>query len=218
MKRAASSMVVLAGLVLASGCVEDGTSLPQPQPIPGLVRRSTPAMTVVDPQTLVIGLAGAVEGIGELALRRLRDGVTVTASSAAQGSFSLVIAAAQGDELELRFGDSEPLLLAPTLTTRGPFLGPPQNVFGGPVSAPDAAGDVVVTNDSGEASPYFTASPSSEILVSNEGNGAVAVGTTDAAGLFSLKLPGASGDTIRVLLAAASDPGATSDFLTYTVP
>lgn len=221
LKRAVSSMFVLTGLALAA-CGDDGVSLPQPQPIPGLVRRSTPAMTAADPQTLVVGLAGAVEGVGELELRRVSDGLAVTATSASKGSFALVIAAVQGDALELRFrgahGTSEPLTLAPTLTTRGPFLGPPQNTFGEPVSPPDGSGNVIVTNDSDEPDPYFAASPDSEVLVSNESNGAVAADTTDGAGLFGVTLPGNHGDTIHVLLAASGDIGATSDFLTFTVP
>lgn len=216
-------MTALAAAALAACGLDDATSLPQPQPIPGLVRRSTPAMTIPDaPQTLVLGLVGAVPGLGAVELRRQQDGAKASGRSSDQGSFSLVIGAGKGDVLELRFSDahgtSEPLVLHGVLAVRGPFLGPPEQTFGGPVSAPDANGIVTVSNDSGTPTPHFTATPSSELLVANETNGAVAAGTTDGTGLFSLTLPGASGDAVRVLLAAAGNPGATSDFLTFKVP
>jgi hypothetical protein len=220
-KRAASSSILFWGAVLGA-CGDDLTSLPQPQPIPGLVRRSTPGLSVPDPQTLVLGLPGAVPGLGELELRRVSDALRVTAPSSAKGSFSLVIGAAQGDLLELRFrvgeGASEALVLGPVFATRGPLLVPPIGQKGGPVSAPDASGQVTVTNNSGLPDPLFHASPGSEVLVSNETKAAVATGTTDGDGLFRLQLPGSTGDTIRVLLAASTNQDSTSDFLTFTVP
>ncbi len=100
----------------------------------------------------------------------------------------------------------------------GPALG--ETDVNGPsvVSPPDAQGLVTVTNGADPESRLVMATPNSEILVSNASNSEVLVSTTDASGGFEVRLPGAVGDVIHLLLADPTASEQTSDFLSFMVP
>jgi hypothetical protein len=197
-------------------------SSPVPQPVPFYIRQSTPIAVSTDKKRLVVGLPKAVAGAGKVHVKDRTSGTSVVVAAAAAGSFSAVLAAGDMADLEARFesqdGLSEPVSLNVRAQGDHPEL-TPSNSFGLPVSSPDAQGQVTVTNDDGPAQPLlFFATPNSEALVSNDNNGATVSATTDTDGRFQVKLPGATGDVIHVLLAATENSALTSDFLTYTVP
>jgi hypothetical protein len=216
MKTMTLQTLVLAATVVAGCGLEE--SSPVPQPLPGYLRRSTPSSLV---STLVVGLPGAVAGAGKVALRELGAASPVVVQSAAAGSFSAVLPVGRTTPLEIRYetadGASSWVALAPPQLSYGPVLmgsrGP------GVVSAPDAAGNVTVTNDAGAGQPALvSASPDSDLLVANATRGSVVSSRTDAKGLFRVQLQGATGDEIQLLLVDAQDSAATSDYLSFTVP
>ena len=193
------------------------TGVPQPQPVPGLMRRSTPGLT--QKKTLLVGLEGAVGLSSKVSILVRGASATVTASASPKGAFSAVLSATAGAILEVSFetadGPSATVTLVPTDVTRGPMLSKGL-VFGSAVSAPDAQGIVTVSNDD-PTDPPFSASANTQALVSNSRTGELVSNTTDAKGALTVKLAGKTGDQIHILLA---EPGSfsTSDFLAYTVP
>ncbi len=218
MTRPTHLLTVLAILTLA-GCGGQESS-PVPQPVPFFMRKSTPGSDQT--KTLVVGLAGAVAGQGRVHLRDLDSAAEASAPSSSVGTFGAVLMAPFGARLEARFERegalSEPVALSQHM--RGPHpelvatLGPNDVV-----SAPDAQGQVTVSNDDGPGlPPRVQATPESDVVVSDATSGAVATTRTDAAGLFTVKLPAAKGDVIQVLLVSPTSADATSDFLSYTVP
>lgn len=210
-------LVIFALLLGACG---DGTSLPQPVPVPApqlsAILQSTPQENQTD--VMLVGLPGAVAGAGQVVATTRPSGLVTAVPSNAQGSFALVVA--RGESIELRYqtpaGErSEAALLAPTRQTFGPELTESDATPGGVVSAPDAQGFVTVSNGSPQ---QILASPNVTVLVSNANSGDVVTGTTDGGGLFSLRLRGASGQEILILLSDATESQQTSDFLAYRVP
>jgi hypothetical protein len=80
---------------------------------------------------------------------------------------------------------------------------------------------VKVSNDGGPGQPpLLTATPGSDVLVANAASGDVVTGHTDKDGVFMVRIAGARGDAILILLAAATDAEgtATSDYLGFSVP
>lgn len=205
--------------LLLGGC-GDMTSSPVPQPVPGAIRISTPGKT--KPTTLVVGLAGAVAGAGQVEVRNTTSGTTATSPASPGGSFAVTLAAGRNDGLEARYRDpagalSDPVPLRDRMQTLGPGLGPPT----GPdvVSAPDAQGRSTVTNDAGAGNPLLIdVPPQSTVLVSNEDNAAVVQTRADGGGRFTATIAAATGHTIHIMLVDPADPTATSDFLTFPVP
>lgn len=195
-------------------------SSPVPQPVPFFIRKSTPELS--RKQTLVAGLPKAVAGEGKVHVSDRTSGTTAIVPAPAAGSFVAVLAVGLEAELEARYenrdGLSEPVSLNVRALGDHPAL-TPANSFGIPVTSPDAQGQVTVSNDDGPGKPLlFLATPQSEVLVSNASSGATVSAVTDQDGRFQVKLPGAKGDMIQVLLAATTNSALTSDFLTFTVP
>ncbi len=218
--------VAVLGLSLAAclfGC-GDQTGVPQPQPVPGplsdFVRRSTPSLTATEPRTMVVGLAGAVAGVGEVQLTRVSTGEALEALATAAGTFSLVIPGGKGDQLELRYanddGVSEPLVLPGLYSQGGPSLEGARNSDDQLISLPDASGNVTVTNDFDPVP--LVAAANADLIASNGSTGVVVVSRTDAAGRNPNDEAAASGDPIQLMLVDPNDPGATSDFRVLTVP
>lgn len=213
-------LLILAALLIPGpwACGLDVSS-PVPQPVPHLLRQSTPSGARVS--KLVLGLPGAVAGAGKVHGLVRDTGASAVAAAAAAGSFALTLAAAEQHTIELRFetdkGISEPVLLPPPRASFGPILREPEGP--GVVSAPDAGGQVTVTNDGGPGQPpLLQASPDHDLFVSNQRTGEVASTRTDAAGLFRVLIAARTGDSLSLLLVDPDDPGATSDFLSLTVP
>jgi hypothetical protein len=211
------ALATFATLAGASACGE-GTSAPVPQPVPFYIRTSTP--TGKTEKVVVVGLNGAVGGAGTVKVRVLAGGIEASGPSSSKGSFSVVIASV-AQELEAAFVTAEGE--SAWVSLQGRTLGAPPslsaaNALGEVVSAPDAKGQVTVTNDGGSATPLLQATASSDVLVSNATSGDVAATTTDKKGLFTVTIAGARGDEIRIFLASPSDSTSTSDYLSYPVP
>ncbi|MBW2731226.1 MAG: hypothetical protein JRH20_02470 [Deltaproteobacteria bacterium] len=212
---------ILPILLLLNGC-GDETSLPQPVPVPApklsAIRQSTPMAE--QSATMVLGLTGAVSGMGRVIAKEVLSGRETHATSTKDGTFSLVITnIAQAGGMELRFetveGErSEPLLLATTRAAFGPVLSP-ADAQGEVVSAPDTDGIVTVSSGSPQ---LIAASPDVDVLISNANTGEVVLGVTDENGAFSLQLHGEQGQQILILLVEPANPEQTSDFLAYEVP
>jgi len=209
---------VTVALGLAAGC-GDQVSSPVPQPVPGMIRQSTPSPSGV--QLLFVGLPGAVAGAGRVHLTYRKSGKGVVVDSAAGGSFAAALTRVALDELEARFenddGLSDPVPLSTQLRfPTGPVFGQPKP---GVVSKPDAQGQVRVSNDAGAAQPLLLdATPNMDLLVANDKTGALATTKTDKDGRFTTQLAAASGQSIRLLLVDPTDVGVTSDFVTIPVP
>jgi hypothetical protein len=213
-----NNLMLLALTIGAAACGIEGSS-PVPQPLPGYLRRSTPSDS--RQETLVLGLQGAVAGQGKVHLRELNGPRLVVAPSSAQGSFAAAITVGLSTALELSFenadGISDWLALPPSSLSYGPVLAGSRGP--GVVSAPDAGGIVTVSNDGGAGQPpLLTASPESDLLVANATQGTIASGRTDSKGVFRVQLPAARGDLVQLLLVDSKDPGATSDYLSFSVP
>ena len=93
------TLPTVAALLMLTAC--GGVSSPVPQPVPGQIRISSPALTSA--KVLVVGLTKAVSGVGTVHLRDLKTGATASAQSAASGTFSLVITAGPDRQLEAWF-------------------------------------------------------------------------------------------------------------------
>jgi len=205
--------VVLAALFVA-GC----DSAPVPQPVPDLVRLSTP--TPGQPQRLLVGLPGAVAGKGQVHVVQPKTGLSLSVASTEAGTFAAVLPTADA-ELALTFenddGESDPLLLRSALPDGPrPALGTPAP---GVVSVPDAGGRVTVANDGGPGQPLLLdATPEVTVLVSNDQTSEVVSSTTDSAGRFAVSLLASSGSTILILLVDPDEPDVTSDFVGIQVP
>ena len=210
------TLPTVAALLMLTAC--GGVSSPVPQPVPGQIRISSPALTSA--KVLVVGLTKAVSGVGTVHLRDLKTGATASAKSAASGTFSLVITAGPDRQLEAWFetadGNSDPVSLSLRSLSYGPALGQPGT---GLVSTPDAQGKVTVANDGGAGKPLLlTATPNMVLVLSNSSTAEVTTTTTDKDGRFSKKLSGAKGDQIQLLLVDPGDQASTSDFVTVAVP
>lgn len=177
--------ITFAALLLWHGC-GDQTGVPQPIPIPGQVRAmSAPAETAeaID----LVGLPGAVAGAGRVFV----DGATtsVEARSTAAGSFSATIKAKGGEQLSIRYEDSDAARLdVPAQGIMAPR--PPGPITGvTPVSVP-AAGVVTVrglSNGAGVA-----------LVAVNANTGVVAQATSGADSRFLIKIAGASGHGLKI--------------------
>jgi hypothetical protein len=211
---------ILLGALLISGC-GDQESITVPQPVPHFLRQSIPGAH--NSTTLLVGLPGAVDGVGKVHVRDPGSSNSVTVSSAQVGSFSAVIALGKDSELEVSFenrdGLSDWVVVPKVEATDGIGLSTPNSDGLGIVSPPDAQGQVTVTNNAGPAQPkLILATPDVDLIVSNTNNGSVVVSVTDSNGDFTVKLPGAVGDVIQILLVEPANSKVTSDFLSYKVP
>ncbi len=211
------TLLSLAALFAAVGC-GDGVSSPVPQPVPGQIRISTPAVTSA--RALVVGLPGAVSGEGTVHVRDLKTGAKASGKSVAAGTFSLVVTVGKDRLLEAWFenadGASDPVSLNLRSLSYGLALGQPKP---GVVSVPDAKGKVTVSNDGGVGKPLLmSASPNKVVVLTNANTAEVATTTTDKDGRFSAKLSGVKGDVIQILLVDPADQASTSDFVTIPVP
>ena len=208
----------LMGALLVLSC-GDGVSTPVPQPVPGQIRISSPALTKAAP-VLVLGLAGAVAGAGKVHVKDLESGALVTGSSNGAGSFSVVISVNRDHRLEARFENADGISGAVSLALRGlsygPGLGTPQP---GVVSKPDAQGQVKVSNDGGAGKPLLmSATANVNVLISNAATAQVVTTQTDKDGRFSQTLSGARGDSIQILLVDPQSQTSTSNFVSILVP
>lgn len=205
-------------LLLSCACGDQDSS-PVPQPVPGLIRQSTPGLTAT--QKLVVGLAGAVQGKGTVHLRDTITGKAASAATTGTGSFSLVLLAKEAQSLEAWFENdagetSDVVTLATRYLGEGLTLGPPQP---GVVSKPDAQGKVKVSNDGGASKPLLmTATPNVDVVVVNAASGAVALTKTDKDGRFTTTIAAKTGELIRILLVDPAQKEETSDFQSITVP
>jgi hypothetical protein len=208
-------------LATLSACacgLEDQESSPVPQPVPGLVRQSSPALT--QSQKLVLGLPKAVAGEGKVHLTDRISGRKVVGISTAEGTFSLVIEVdPKDDALELQYenedGLSDPVLISLRALGDGPALGQPKDGLVLPTNGPE----VQVSNDAGHGNPLLLeATPNVMVIVTVTKTGQVVTSTTDSTGRFSVQIEATSGDWIQILLVDPQDPGSTSDFVTVQVP
>ena len=213
------ALLLTAALTLV-GCDPQGSS-PVPQPVPGFVRTSTHDLQ--QEELLVVGLPGAVAGEGRVHIEDRKGGARVVVNSITAGTFSAVIAARSDEDLSLRF-ENEDGLSDPLRLREADPLGPhpqlaPSNTYSDVVSPTDAGGLVVVSNDGGAANPpLIAATPEVDVIVTNGNTSDVVTDVTDAAGLFTVQLPGSTGDLIHILLVSPEETGLTSDFLSYKVP
>jgi hypothetical protein len=185
------------------------------------MRRSTPRPE--QSFTLIVGLPQAVAGAGKVHLRPMGNETEVVVVSATAGSFSAAVAAGRDETIEVRFeseaGLSDPVALVPAVMTRGAPELAPTDSNGQVVSAPDGQGMVTVTNDGGPGQPLVIgATPDSDLLVANTTSGEVVTTRTDSQGRFSVRIAGARGDVVRILLVNSTSVAATSDYLSYSVP
>ncbi|MCA9672947.1 MAG: hypothetical protein KC503_45460 [Myxococcales bacterium] len=205
---------------LASACGDDGVSVPQPVPVPksSLLRFSSPR--AAQSRLLVIGLPGAVEGVGQVEATDIPSGARTVVPSSAQGSFGLLAATSNVSDLEIRFindeGRSEPAPIVQAGRFGGPVLGDP--LSNGTVTRANG-NTVLVSNDGGAGNPLlFSATPDSIAHLSNPANGALTSGTTDAIGRLSLSIEAQSGDILQLVLADPQNPTETSNYLSLPVP
>ncbi|MCK5795591.1 MAG: hypothetical protein KAI47_00295 [Deltaproteobacteria bacterium] len=224
--RRMTSVVILAsclGLFMA-GCGIDGdVSVPQPVPVPKpfYLRQSPPEPDQT--KTLLVGLPGAVAGIGSVEVRDVIAGTHAEGPTTASGTFSVLIVAAQSSELRIRYvvarGASAFIAVPRDRVTFGPRLGAVK-AASAPVSSPDAQGIVRVTNlDAATGDIVIVASPDVDVLVSNVTSGAIVTARTDARGVFAVDIAAAVGDTLGVMLLGDPVSGdVTSNYLTFVVP
>lgn len=216
------SRLTAALLVLATlQACDPQSSSPVPQPVPDLVRWSTPELTQTE--LLLVGLTGAVSGEGKVHVEDRTAGAKVVVGSSVTGTFSAVLAAAKDADLVLRFetveGISDPVSLRKERVLGPPPALAPADYQAQVVTAPDAQGQVSVSNDAGPGQPpHIAATPDVTVIVTNGTTGEVVSSTTSAAGLFSVTLGGAKGDLIHILLVDPDAADLTSDFLSYQVP
>jgi hypothetical protein len=215
------ALLLLLGLIACSGDNGDKGSITVPQPVPLLIRESVPGAH--NATTLVVGLPGAVAGAGTVTIRDRRSAAEATAGAASAGSFSSVLTLAKDHELEIRFqnedGASDWVAIPSASATDGVSLTVPNSDGPKPVSAPDAQGQVTVTSDAGAGKPpLIEATPEVDLIVANTDNGGVVASVTDQSGHFTVRLPGAVGDVIQILLVDPEDTKQTSDYLSYEVP
>lgn len=201
-------------VVALAGC-GDLESSPVPQPVPMLIRSSTPEQTSVD--TLYIGLPGAVAGQGKVHIRSRQSGQTVVVPATAAGTFAARVPKDALD-LEARYesadGLSDPVPLAGQRLGEPLTLGDPQP---GVVSGTYGPDEVVVTND-GTHGTLLEAPPNVDVIVANATTGVVVTTKTDANGRFTTQITASKGDLIQIMVVDPDDPGNTSDFVEITVP
>lgn len=208
---------------LLVACGEGDTSVPQPVPVPKpfAIRESAPEKKQT--KTLMVGLPGAVAGVGEIEFRDPKTSAMERGPSTAAGTFGVLLSIDTGS-LEARYvnpqgGASAWVSLALRQGSLGPRLDP-ANYDGGPVSPPDAQGNVTVTNVEPKTDSLFiSATPDTDVIVTNTVSGVLAAGRTDSRGAFTVSLPAEVGDVIGILL-LQDDGGleAVSNYLTYVVP
>ncbi|PID38961.1 MAG: hypothetical protein CSB49_02735 [Proteobacteria bacterium] len=201
----------------------DHTSVPQPVPVPKpfAIKKSEPELTQT--KTLMVGLPGAVAGVGEIAFRDRRTNTQERGPATNAGTFSVLLSIDTGD-LEARYLNPQGEASAwVSLALRQDGIRPrlsPANWDRLPISPPNSQGNVTVTNVDPETTDLMiTATPKSEVVVSNTVTGELAIGRTDSRGAFTLVLPAATGDVIGILLLQGeSGLEAVSNYLTYPVP
>jgi len=183
-------------VALIGGC--EGIPQPDPIPIATLIRTTgaMPTITSVD----VVGLPGAVAGVGRVTVSSPHQTITVDAS--ASGSFALIVDAAENDLLQVRFESSEAAVvtvpLLPIMTAPQPD---PLHV-GSPITAPVSGVSTIFGQGIVQAS----------ILAVNFRTAATNTTVADAAGRFSLTIPAEAGDEVRVYI--ESDPLSSAWVLT----
>jgi hypothetical protein len=209
--------------LVASSCGVDESSVPQPVPVPKPFAIKESAPEKKQTKTLMVGLPGAVAGIGDIEFRDPKTSATERGPSTAAGTFGVLLSIDTAG-LEARYvnpqgGTSAWVSLAIRQGSLGPRLDP-ANYDGPPVSTPDAQGNITVTNvEPKTGSLVIAATPLTDVIVTNTVTGVLTAGRTDSRGAFTLKLPAAVGDLIGILL--LQDAGgleAVSNYLTYDVP
>ncbi len=206
------------------GCGIDGdVSVPQPVPVPkpSYLRQSPPEPDQT--KTLLVGLPGAVAGIGSVEVRDLITGSHAEGLTTASGTFSVLIVASDLSDLRIRYvvarGASDFVAVPRDRATFGPRLGAVK-ASSAPVSSPDAHGIVRVSNlDAATGDIVIAASPDVDVLVSNVTSGAIVTARTDARGVFAVDIAAAVGDTLGAMLLGDPVGGdVTSNYLTFVVP
>jgi hypothetical protein len=203
-------------VLLCCACGDQDSS-PVPQPVPGLIRQSTPE--IGNTETLVAGLPGAVAGKGTVHLHDKKTGKKVVTSSTNTGSFAVTLPASETESLEARFENADGLSDPVPLDVRSLGIPPElvQTKYAGLLAV--VGDDVVVSNDQGPGNPpSLEATPNVDVVVANQNTGEVVESKTDDKGLFKVTLKGKSGDTILVMLSDPARPDLTSDFVSATVP
>ncbi len=185
MTKTTSTLATSLALLVSAGC-GDQTGVPQPIPIPLQVRAmSAPPDS---PEKIdVVGLPGAVAGAGKVFIQGATSKAEV--SSTAAGSFTASLQAKGGEQLQIRYEDSDPAgVKVPSQGVMAPR--PPGPISGvTPVTAP-AAGKVTVKGLSNGAGV--------SLVAVNVDTGAVAQATSEADKKFQLQIPAASGQKLRV--------------------
>lgn len=214
---ALATVAALLAVASGGGC-GDIVGVPQPQPVPSAIRRSTPALRAPSPRTLLVGLPGAVAGAGEVQIDVQGWSIDASAPTTASGTFAAVVAVGSSATLEIRFARdgelSDPLVLSPTLSQSVPT--PRGNKL--QLTAPDSSGRTTITNVDSTGSVTFGVPAGDEVLLSNARSGSVARTFADSSGRFTTQLAARSGDDIHLLVVDRRDAAATSDFFTATVP
>jgi hypothetical protein len=170
----------------------DPVGVPQPVPIPGPDRdllRATGAPPEVAIDVNVLGLPGAVDRAGQVIVENPALGATREAASTAAGTFSVLIPAREKDVLRVRFvGSAEVAELEVRSAINAHLLPPPGEVAGVPPLTVEAGGTVLVRGE------YLGGA----VIGVNLANGATAEVPAPTPARFELRLPGASGDELRI--------------------
>jgi hypothetical protein len=170
----------------------DPVGVPQPVPIPGPDRdliRATGAPSGMAIDVNVLGLPGAVDREGQVIVENPALKETKEARSTAAGTFSLLVPAREKDVLRVRFvGSDEVAELEVHSAATAHLLPPPGEAAGVPPLTVEAGGTVLVRGE-------YVGGP---VIGVNLANGATVVGAAPVQGRFELRLPGASGDELRI--------------------
>lgn len=174
--------------LLLVGCGES-TGIPQPDPVPkvSLIRTTHVA---ADNQVDLFGLPGSVAGQGTVSLESSRARVSGVAT--ASGTFALTLTALAGEQVKIRFRESE----AVTVTVPGiPPPGgpiPPGPIAGVPPLTAAGAGRVLVQGRTGST-------PGGPVLGINAALGEVVPTTSAAAdGRFGFEIAASSGQRLAI--------------------
>jgi hypothetical protein len=212
------------GLSLALSACGPNTSVPQPVPVPApkiaQLRVSAPDAQLKQEQALVVGLSGAVDGVGTIEARELISGATASVPAAEAGTFGLRILAPDGYRIRLRYlrggeASAEVELVAARPNIFGRL--DPTDSRGGPVSAPDENGLTTLSNHNSDSGlTFFSAPANTDVLLINEQSGALVQARTDASGHFAARIPAQIGDAIQVV--GANEQTQLTNSLVFTVP
>jgi hypothetical protein len=198
---------------LLGACVIDTVPLPEDNPrdpgLPGITTQgvNSDAMYYANGAGLLVGAEGAVGGRGTVVVENAaRQDWRGQVTSHANGSFAMPIHAEIGDEVLVSFIVGERLAAQTTYEIEPPSVdavdasqgfadpgGAPDVEAGNfMVSAPDAQGFVTVWGTEGSVAAAI------DVIVANIDSGAATSASARGDGSFTARLPGTSGDELRL--------------------